>query len=200
MDLRDKPANFTAVYARALPDPTARAKVPVLELPDGEGVLCESLVICEYVDDLASPAFSPLDRATARLFAQLFPSWASFVPLVRAEEGSSDEADAASALLAGLRAADSFLREHSCGAGPFLLSDFSLAETATAPFAMRLLTVLPALRPSHAPLALVEEHGLQRLGEWLDAVRSRPSCAATLPPEETLVENYRRMLERMAAA
>ena len=68
--------------------------------------------------------------------------------------------------------------------GPLLLGhDFSLAEIASAPFALRLAIVLPALRPSMQPDAIIDGsrgQGLTRLREWFAAVCARPSCACSL--------------------
>jgi len=59
--------------------------------------------------------------------------------------------------------------------------------------------VLPGLRPAIDPLELMRERGLSRLMAWMEAVRARPSCTASLPPPANLVESYKRLLERMAA-
>lgn len=177
-----------------------RAKVPVLEVDDM--VLVESLVILEYLEDRwPTQGLSAEQRATCRLFADRFSSAVSYMPLLRATPGSAEEGEALEKLVSGLRALDAFLREFGCGDGPFLLgSTFSFAEAACAPFAQRFATVLPAMRPEHAPQGLLQEHGLERIGSWLEAVCARPSCTETIMPADELVENYRKMLERMAAA
>ena len=200
VDLQNKPTNFTQIYAKALAgDESVRAKVPVLEA-DGT-VLVESLVILEYLQDRWPVAdTSPEQRALARLFAERFSSSVKYVPLLRSEPGSDAEREALEGLVGGLKGLDAFLREFSVGDSPFLLDSFSLAEEACAPFAQRLCTVLPALRPEHDPRALLETHGLPRLAAWFEAVCARPSCTATLMPAEDLVASFAKMLERMKAA
>jgi len=206
--LQAKPENFTSLYARALP--SERAKVPLLEiLQDKEEEDCsplpipESMVVLEYLEDLVDAGgTSATERATARLFAQMFSSWLSYIPILKADTGSPAEAEALQELLSGMDAADDFLRSNGDGGnGPFLLGErFSLAEMATAPFALRFLVVLPGLRPELEPLRLMEERKLDRLRAWMAAVRERPSCVGSLPAEEDLVEGYKKLLQRMAAA
>jgi len=208
VDLQDKPEDFTSVYRDACADPEARAKVPILEGISSDGtpfVLTESLVICDFIEEAeAAKPRTPTQRASARLFSTLFPQWLSYVPILKAEPGSVEEAKAVDALRAGLRAADAFLRKQDeqqlAAAGPFLLgNDFSLAETATAPFALRFVKVLPGLRPALQPEAIMAEEGLSRLSAWMGAVGARASCTNSLPPDDTLVESYARLLERMRA-
>lgn len=206
MDLQDKPDNFTSVYARALPK-RERAKVPLLEFVAGEeGDPCplpiaESMVVLEYLHDLdGTNLLSAREKATARLFAQMMPQWLSFIPLLRADNEDA-KAEALQALLEGMDAADEFLRTHGSEEGPFVAGDrFSLAEMATAPFVLRFLVILPGLRPEFSPFEMLQSRGLDRLSTWMDAVRSRPSCTASLPPAEQLVEGYKKLLARMAAA
>lgn len=202
VNLQQKPANFTEVYARALAgDDSVRAKVPVLEVGDST-VLVESLVILEYLEDRwPAQDATPEQRAVCRLFVDRFSSAVSYIPLLRAAPGSTEESEALDALVNGLKAMDAFLREFGGTVGPFVLgSTFSLAEEACAPFAQRFATVLPALRPEHDPKALMSQYGLERLAAWLDAVCARPSCTATIMPADELVETYQNMLERMRAA
>ena len=206
VDLQNKPTNFTDIYATALAgDDSVRAKVPVLEVDDDgkSTVLVESMVILEYLQDrwpLGSET-TPEQRAMCRLFADRYSSSISYMPLLRAAPGSSEESEALKTLVAGMKSLDSFLREFGDDEGPFLLgSTFSLAEEATAPFAQRLCTVLPGIRPEHDPLVLLSEHGMTRLLAWLEAVCARPSCVETIPPADELVGGFRKMLERMAAA
>lgn len=206
MDLQDKPANFTAVYARAVAteDPTlARAKVPVLEhLGEGSPPLVESLVLCEYLED-RWPIMAELtaqQRAAVRLFVDKFNGAMSYATLLRAEEGSVAEAEAKEALTAGMQAMDSYLRAYADDQGPFFLGDrFSLAEEACAPFALRLWHVLPALRPQHSPTQMLAEHKLERLQAWLEAVVERPSVKATAMTPDEMVQSFAKMMERMKA-
>ncbi|KAL1529167.1 hypothetical protein AB1Y20_000126 [Prymnesium parvum] len=162
------------------------------------------MVVLEYLEDIATthadPPLSAQQRAASRLFAQMFSQWLNYIPLLRTTPGSAEEQEAVQALTRGMEAADAFLHRHGTGHGPFLAGEhFSLAEMATAPFALRFLAVLPGLRPELKPMELLKERGLSRLGAWMQAVSERPSCTQSLPPTDELVESYRKLLARMAA-
>ena len=201
MDLQDKPQNFTALYAAACADASMRAKVPILEVGDGD-VLIESGVIVEYLEDLApTSSLSVSDRAKARLFATLAQPALSVIPLLKADAGSDEEADAVVELRQKLQALDDYLVQHGDSAGPFLLGEtFSLAECTLAPFAQRFAAVLPGLRPAIDPYALMTDSGLDRLSVWMKAVTTRESCVSTLPPAEELCASYSKLIERMKVA
>lgn len=203
VDLQNKPAEFESVYSTAISDSNARAKVPILESlePSAGPTLVESMVICEYLDDITGQEYTPHQRAACRLWATLMPNWFAYVAILKTEPGSEDEKTAVHELRQGLRAADAFLsRRPEATSGPFLLGDrFSLAEIATAPFAQRFVAVLPGMRPDLEPRQILADDGLTRLNAWLDAVCARPSCSATIPPPEELVTSYTALLERMKA-
>lgn len=197
IDLQDKPENFTALYLRASADVNARAKVPILEADDA--VLIESQIICDYLDDLVGSECTAAQRANARLFATLFQPAMGYIDILKAEAGSEAEAAAVAKLREGMRAMNAYLLEHGSPDGPFLLGKWSGAESSTAPFATRVATVLPGLRPSIDPFAMMEEMKLKRLSMWLTAVCSRPSMTGTTPPPAELVESYSKIVERMKA-
>jgi glutathione S-transferase len=159
------------------------------------------MVICEYLDDVTGQEYSPQQHAACRLWASFMQSWFAYVAILKTEPGSEEEKAAVHELRHGLRAADAFLsRQPEATSGPFLLGDrFSLAEIATAPFAQRFAAVLPGMRPALEPRQILANDGLTRLSIWLDAVCSRPSCSATIPPAEELVASYTSLLERMKA-
>lgn len=95
MDLQQKPENFTAMYARALP--RGRAKVPLLEILEDDSALPipESMVVLEYLEDVVGPSTLTVEQqAGCRLFAQQFSEWMNYIPLLRAEEGSIEEEEA----------------------------------------------------------------------------------------------------------
>jgi glutathione S-transferase len=157
------------------------------------------------VDDLDGNRASPQQRASARLFATLVAGWLNWFAVLRTDRGGDEEAAAVGKLRENLRAMNAFLvqcRERDGSDGPFLCGErFSIAEAATAPFAMRLATVLPGMRPELGePLSWMKEEGLSEAQRWLEAVCSRPSCVETLPPKSELVESYTRLLERMQGA
>jgi len=222
VDLQDKPRDFVNLYARANPIPGARAKVPLLharnEKDDDDHddfVLCESLVVAEYVAEVFGRGEeeegslwpeSPEDRARVRLFTDLCGSAFSYFPLARAVDDEKKFDAALESFKEGLSAADAFLRE-GCGGGgegegPFLLGDrFSLAECNAAPFVQRCRAILPAFTGTAKvdPLQLCEDMGLRRLGGWMEAVLSRPSVVRTGVPEDDMRESTTKMLERFAA-
>lgn len=78
-------------------------------------------------------------------------------------------------------------------------SEFSFAESATAPFIQRLTAVLPGMRPNLDPKSMMAEEELSRLAGWTEAVCSRPSCVESIPQSEELVQSYGKLLERMKA-
>lgn len=216
IDLQNKPADFLAVFAAGCADPSpapssgwARAKVPVLEA--GDDVLLESQIICEYLEEMAgapqtgtfiSGGEAAARRARSRLWAANFPSAISYIPILRAEEGSDEEAAAVDALREGMRSMERFLAatQGAEAGGPFLHGQhFSLAEICTAPMALRFMAVLPGLRPSLDPTRMLEEDGLHRLRAWLEAVCLRPSCVATAPPPAELVTGYSSFLAKLKA-
>ena len=139
-------------------------------------------------------------RAKARLFATLFPTWLNWIGILRAEPGSDEEAAAVVKLREGMRSVNSFLATTNTE-GPYLFgAEFSFAESATAPFIQRLTTVLPGMRTQLNPQMWMEEEGLTHLAAWTEAVCSRPSCASSIPPAEELVDSYGKLMERMRAA
>ena len=202
VDLQAKPDAFVALYASACGDESMSAKVPILQTAQ-DGVLIESMVILEYLDDLIdSDKYSAAERARARLWATLVPTWLSWFTILRADAGSEEEASAVAKVREGLRAMDKFLSAGAEAAadGPYVLGgDFSLAEAATAPFVMRLMNVLPGLRPELDPAVWLADDGLERLERWTRAVCARPSCVETLPPTTELQASYTKLLERFKA-
>jgi glutathione S-transferase len=199
VDLQDKPEDFVALYRTAISDPNGRGVVPMIECDDGSTVLAESMVLLDYLDDLHPPSLTLEQRARARLFATLFPGRLSSFGILKCEPGSSEEAAAVEKLRADLKAMDNFLAE--TGPGPFLYGEeFSCAEAAAAPFAQRLIHVLPGVRPELDPKAWMANDGLGRLAGWMQAVCERESCVESLPPPAELVESFSKMVERMKAA
>lgn len=207
VDLMNKPANFTALYNTACADEQARAKVPLLEVSEGGPILVESNVILEYLYDLAvdhdsGGGLNALQKANARLFTTLCQPKLSFIGILKAEPDSEDEAKAVQELRTGLRDMDLYLQQHGDPEGPFLFGEtFSLlAEAVLSPFVLRLVNVLPGMRPHIDPMTFMEEDGLSRLAKWTHAVSKRESCTSTLPTKDELVTGYSKMLDRMKQA
>ena len=63
VDLQNKPPDFVSVYTAACADTNARAKVPILETLGDGPTLVESMVICEYIDDITGAAYTHEQRA-----------------------------------------------------------------------------------------------------------------------------------------
>jgi glutathione S-transferase len=214
VDLQDKPRDFVELYAKANPLVGARAKVPLLSVNDGEAVLCESLVVAEYVAERFGGVLLPRsaeDRALMRLFTELCGPIFSYFPLLRS---NGDQLKSPlDTFKEGLVNVDNFLK--SLGrkdGGPFLFGEqFTLAECNAAPFLQRCCTVLPAFTGGDdnndnnnngkpvCPLEICDELGLVRLKGWIEAVLARPSVVATGVPKEDMLKSTTRMLERFAA-
>lgn len=213
VDLEDKSPEFVELYARANPLPGARAKVPLLQVDDNT-VLCESLVVSEFVAETFGGRdpqsrllpTSPRDRAVMRLFNELCGSSFSYFPLLRAKGDKLEVA--VKAFQEGLVAVDAFLRHYN--SAPFLFGqDFSLAESNAAPFVQRACVILPAFSSSQSrdgggensvmvanPLQICDELDLHHLKAWIEAVIARPSVIQTGVPEDILLERTGKMLER----
>lgn len=229
VDLEDKPIEFIELYSRANPLPGVRAKVPLLEIiyedddNDDSKVLCESLVVSEYVAELQAKLVegsssangsglllpsSLEDRAIMRLFTELCSSCFTYFPILRARDEASLET-ALHQFKSGLYNADIFLRTMGSSSssikgqnnGPFLFGNqFTLAECNAAPFVQRACMVLPmgigGGRPI-SPLDICDDLGLVRLKLWMEAVIDRPSVKATGLPEEIMMKNMNKMMKKL---
>jgi len=133
VDLEDKPSDFIELYSRANPLPGVRAKVPLLKICEvedydeaGSKVLCESLVVSEYIAELQAKLYEGSssattdtiglllpqgieDRAVMRVFTEVCSSCFSYFPILRARDESSYES-ALHKFKSGLYNADIFLR------------------------------------------------------------------------------------------
>mmetsp|Transcript_21837 Transcript_21837/g.44623 ORF Transcript_21837/g.44623 Transcript_21837/m.44623 type:complete len:110 (-) Transcript_21837:4-333(-) len=74
---------------------------------------------------------------------------------------------------------------------PFLCDEFSLAEVVAAPWAERMLTMLPLWRAFDLP-TLVQSVGLDRTRRWLLAVVDRPSVVGSSAGKEEMARAARR--------
>lgn len=204
-DLENKSQEFQDLYAQANPLPGARAKVPLLEVTEDKEktLLCESLVVADYVAEQFGAQGTSLlpasakDRATMRLFTELCGSSFSYFPILRSQ-GEKQKA-ALESFKADLAATDTFLKRHK--SSPFLFGgDFSLAECNAAPFVQRACAILPALTSgenSANPMEICDELGLVHLKAWMQAILKRPSVIETGVDEQVMVERTTAMLKRM---
>lgn len=167
-------------------------------------VLCESLVVTEYVAErygagvLLPPEAG--DRAATRLFTELCGSSFSYWPVLRAK--GEELKKAIDAYEEGLVGVDAFLRRVGKG-GPFLLGNrFSVAECNVAPFVQRACTVLPAFTGAEQTVSVLDicdKLGLDRLKEYIEAILVRPSVVASGVPKDDMVKSTTKMLERFAS-
>jgi len=188
IDKVNKSPEFQRLYARANPmyPKSTGPKVPLLQISpsssppqqeEGENdddsiVLCESLILSEYVAErfssgLATP-LSPLplsncgassllpdqpeDRAQIRLFQEFCGSTFTYLPLLRAQDMPQLQKGLES-FQTRLVDMNHFLQSHqpniqagsrSRRNGPFLLgAQFTLAECNVAPFVQRCCSILP---------------------------------------------------------
>lgn len=199
VDLKNKPADFEALYAAVHPDQNARAKVPILV--HGNATLIESALICHYLE-ASFPGMgtqllpsSPLERARIDLFNELFSSLitAPSISLLR-----NNDLKAREELENGLRALDTFLLKNGSAQGGdyFLGGQFSMAEVMTGPFILRRMV-------THAEFCdfdfreVCERHGLKRMLAWMEAVSQRPSLVETIPSDEELFDGTRSMMQML---
>jgi glutathione S-transferase len=203
VDLADKPTEFLDLYQELSPDPSARAKVPILEVgergtADYFGMI-ESGAVSEYVAAAFPGQGAPLLPTDARvqtcmrLFMQVFAEGmqAAYMKMMFC----SDEPSALAAydlLCAGMVTANSCLIKHGGASKPassdgafFLGADFSLAECMTAPFVVRGVVMLKELRGVDV-IADALTMKLDRLADWMEAVASRDSVVNTSPNADDL--------------
>ena len=201
VDLQNKSQEFQDLYAKSNPLPDARAKVPLLQIVDENFLLCESLVVSEFVArEFAQHDLLPSknqDVAVMNLFTELCGSSFTYFNILRADkDDAAAMEEAKSKLIEGLVATNAFLKHYN--SSPFLFGEkFTLAECNAAPFVLRMVTILPALTDVD-PLKLCDDLELSNLKAWIDAVVQRPSVQSTGVSKKELIESTNRMLERFA--
>lgn len=177
IDLADKPDWYREIN----PD----GAVPALR--QGDFLLRESLVINEYLDDLADhppllPA-TPRERAAARLWIELFSSSCvpGFYRLLRAQD-AEQRAAAADRLHQALATVNAELEKHATG--PYWWgADLSLTDIACYPWFERW-----AVLEHYRDFALPKECGA--LHDWLAAMAEHPAVGAEMHPVAFYIEAY----------
>jgi glutathione S-transferase len=156
---------------------------------DGDTVICDSLAIMEYANDLSGGRLLPNDLK-ARAHARSLAAWqhaglSGLCPRLSFE--SSFYRDRRSMSDEEISESDRIFRvweqELSHSNGPFLVGELSLADLCFVPSVIRLLSHNPSLE--HWPLTLAWTQGL--LGR--PAVKEWLAEACTLPP--VLLDGYR---------
>jgi len=192
-DLANKSKEFLDLYKSISPDPTARAKVPILEVgTPGTSeyfAMIESGAVSEYIAAEYANEGVPLkpssgrDEARMRLFMQVYAEGMQAAEtglmVARSEE---DVVQAFEKLCIGMISADACLEKHGKeDSGSFFLgAAFSLAEAFTAPFAARCLVKMDVHRGINV-IDTATDLGLSRLVRWLRAVMTHESVSKTTP-------------------
>jgi glutathione S-transferase len=165
IDLADKPQWFL--------DLSPTGKVPVLRV--GEDRLFESAVINEYLDEVTgAPRLlpqEPLEKAQARMWIEYIGALGGPVyrMMVDADEAATRK-DAAT--LNGMLG-----RLENELVGPLWAGEeFSLVDSAAAPFLMR-IAWMEALVPD-----LGITRGLPKVARWMEALLSRPAVRGSVKP------------------
>lgn len=164
IDLADKPAWFTAI--------SPLGKTPLLQV-DGDAVVFESAVICEYLEETSGgPALhprDPLERARHRGWIEVASATLNDIAgLYNAPDqaGFERKRDDLDGKLARIEAA--------LGQGPFFSGEnFSLVDAAFAPV-FRYFEVIDSLWDAD-PFA-----GLPKTAAWRKALASRPSVVTAV--------------------
>lgn len=214
VDLQNKADDFIELYGRANPLFSARAKVPLLALSENDFILCESLIVAEYVaEKFGNGRLFPQtveERAVMNLFTELCTSSFSYVPLLRLKKKDKDDFKmAVSNFEQGLQGVDKFLRCHHPN-GPFLFGEtFTLADSNIAPFLQRCCVILPEFTKEYDndglmtrvvdPFEICDKLALDRLKMWIQAVLSRPSVIETGVSKAQMIQSTHNMLERLAS-
>lgn len=164
IDLAAKPDWFLAI--------SPLGKVPVLKTD--RGVLFESIVIAEYLDETTGARLHPEDpftRAQHRAWIEVTNELGSDVWRVQAARTEEAGRSVAKALRIKLERLEEQI------VGPlFAGDDFSLVDAAAAPMLQRLVWV-----ESYVDLGLFD--GLPKLKAWTDALLARDSVAGSLVPD-----------------
>lgn len=173
-----------------------RGLVPALTHA-GHGHVWESIHTAAYIDeafpgrgdDLLGPSRDPLTRAHLRIWADHCTDRIQkqyYTVLMASDDAKRDEAR--EAFYAECRALARAMAPPETG--PFFLGKhFSLVDIALAPFWQRVLSVGVHYRGLALPSA-GEDACFARIATWWEAVRRRPSVAATIVCEARLVASY----------
>ncbi|OHV73105.1 glutathione S-transferase family protein [Ensifer sp. LCM 4579] len=185
IDLADKPDWFLTI--------SPLAKVPLLRVPqeEGEAVLFESSVICEYLEETAPGAklhpSDPLTRARHRGWMEFGSSILSDLWLFETTQ------DTATLEIKGRALRSKFATvEAALGDGPYFSgADFSLVDAVFAPI-FRYFDLFDC----------ISDHGifdgLSRVRAWRQALSARPSVVAAVT--EDYPERLMAFLKRHDAA
>jgi glutathione S-transferase len=171
-------------------------KIPALETD--KGILAESEVICEYVEEVAGgksalPA-DAFDRATSRLVSRIVdlyiaPQTGTFFGQMNPAARDQDVVDAAAAELAkGFK-----YLEHYMGPGPFCVgAEPTLGDCSAAPY----LVLIKKTVFANFDTVPDPTEGGGRLATWWQAIQSNEACWSTVQEYGDAVDAF---MKAMAA-
>ena len=202
IDLRNKPDEFVAEYARASPVESPVAKTPLLVEDDAQGNrfrLIESDPVAHYLSETFGNRLSPHDSwEAARMRMFIEAAWSSTVPSYTAvlrAENTSDVHSRLDELVQQWRIVNQGLLLYGtwdpvyAEKKPFVFGDrFTVADAIAAPFIYRQSIVLSDYYGVSIE-AKLRANGLHRALAWFEAVCSRESVIRTAPTPEHLVEH-----------
>ena len=188
IDLSSKPDEFLGLSDKA----GGTAKVPLLEI--GEEVVCESLDIVRLLgkDTRLLPAQGDghIEPFIDAWVGQVEPA---YYELLRAPSEQQARARQYPLLQALSEVENRLIMRQGIGEpeSPFLCDGFSLAECVAAPWAERMLAMLPHWRALDLP-KLLQQSGLDRTRRWLLAVAEHPSVVESSAGVEEMARASRR--------
>jgi len=176
IDLADKPSEFLRLSELASGG-KGKSTVPLLEM--GEDVVSESLDIVRLLGKdtslLPKQGDDHIEPFITHWVEQVVPA---YYELLRAPSEQQAQARRYPLLQALSELENLFLTRQGFGddeaESPFLCDEFSLAEVVAAPWAERMLLMLPHWRAFELT-GLIQSVGLDRTHRWLLAVAARPS-------------------------
>jgi len=176
IDLADKPSEFLRLSELASGG-KGKSTVPLLEM--GEDVVSESLDIVRLLGKdtslLPKQGDYHIEPFITHWVEQVVPA---YYELLRAPSEQQAQARRYPLLQALSELENLFLTRQGFGddeaESPFLCDEFSLAEVVAAPWAERMLLMLPHWRAFELT-GLIQSVGLDRTHRWLLAVAARPS-------------------------
>lgn len=201
--MSNKSAEFEAFYHSVHPDPTAPAKVPVLQ--DGEFSLIESLPIAEYLEHKYKSSGTqllpdnPEEVAVIKVFIDIFSNYVlgPVFKLYSADSQKSIE-EAKESLERGLKVVNDFLEKYGStnGGDYFYGAAFTMADLALIPFVLRIIPSAPAFRNIDL-WTIMEKQKLDRLATWVKAGLSRPSVKQSRPSDEDILKSWSKFVKEV---
>lgn len=199
MPLNNKPQWYKDLYASVHPDPLARAKVPIIEIgkPNDANyqILVESDVVARFVAENWKSQGEQLvpdnkfAEAKMNLFiGQFMEKLGTTIFSFPATKKPNAANKAFLKILYGLQTVEASLKMHGeTESGPYFFGkQYSLAETLTAPFVLRMNILFKHHRGVDL-LDCCEQIGALKTKRWMEAIQQRQSSKDSLPAENSLL-------------